>query len=99
MRAAARILIVKRSHLQLFLSIRFGGATALTLTETIHWTPIKIRMESGGLHASMEGIIMVLLRSEAVALPNLRQTLRGRERSKRGRKGGVRSVRPTDRAH
>ena len=34
--AAALILIVKRSRSQLFLSIRFCGATALT--ETIRWT-------------------------------------------------------------
>ena len=76
------ILIVKRSRSQLFLSIRFGGARALT--ETIRWTPIKIRMESGGLHASIEGIITFRFTVEPVALPNLRQTLRGRERSKRG---------------
>ena len=79
---------MKRSRSQLFLilSIRFGGATALT--ETIRWTPIKIRMESGdGLHAST--VLKELSRffsveAVGVALPNLRQTLRGRERSKRG---------------
>ena len=39
---------------------RFCGATALT--ETIRWTPINIRMESGGLHAYIEGIITIRLR-------------------------------------
>ena len=59
-RAAAPILIVKRSRSQLFLSIRFCGATAQT--ETIRWTPINICMESGGLHAYIEGIITIHLR-------------------------------------
>ena len=36
------------------------GVTAQT--ETIRWTPINIRMESGGLHASIDGIITVRLR-------------------------------------
>ena len=45
-------------------------------------------MESGGLHAQFEGFITVLQiftdTVEAVPLQNLPQTLRGRERSKRG---------------
>ena len=54
------------------------------LTETIRWTPIKIRMESGGLHASKLKESSRFFSVEAVALPNLTQTFRGRERSKRG---------------
>ena len=43
---------VLRSHTQL-----------TALTETIRWTPINIRiMESGGLHAYIEGIITIRLR-------------------------------------
>ena len=53
------IVFVKRSRSQLFLSIRFGGATALT--EKNRDVSFELRMESGGLHAQFEGIITVLL--------------------------------------
>ena len=62
--AAAFILIVKRSRLQRFLSVRFCGATALTrygvgddslpLDDSL-----DVCMESGGLHAYMKGIITI----------------------------------------
>ena len=58
--AAALILIVKRSRSQLFLSIRFGGATALTKKNRDDSS--ELRMESGGLHAQFEGIITIHLR-------------------------------------
>ena len=75
---------MKRSRLQLFLSISEGsgfcGATALT--EKNRDDPaFEMRMESGGLHAQFEGIIVVSMRSSkessrlfsvrAVAPPNL----------------------------
>ena len=59
-RAHSHSEVVKRSRSQLFLSIRLVRATALT--ETIRWMPINIRMESGGLHAYIEGIMTINLR-------------------------------------
>ena len=42
------------------------------------------RMESGGLHALIEGIVTIILDVEAGTLPNFPQSFRGREQSKRG---------------
>ena len=69
--AAAPILIVKRSRLQLFLSIRFCGATALT--EKNCDDSFEMRMESGGLHAHLRSSkeSSRFFSVEAVALPNL----------------------------
>ena len=78
------ILIVKRSRSQLFLSIRFCGATALT----------EKNRDDSLIPSNCAWRVVVSIRSskdssrfftvEAVALQNLPQTLRGRERSKRG---------------
>ena len=48
------------SRSQLFLSMRFGGSPAQT--ERIRWMPLDCGMDSGSLHAVIEGIITVLLR-------------------------------------
>ena len=83
--AAAPILIVQRSPSQLFLSIRLGRATALTETNLRRTVMIA---------SNCAWRVVVCMRSskessrffsvEAVALQNLPQTFRGRERSKRG---------------
>ena len=54
-----------------FLSIRFGGATART--EKNRDDSFELRMESGGLHASIEESSR-FFSVETVALPNLPQT-------------------------
>ena len=56
--------IVKRSRSQLFLVDKVWRSHSSYGDDSLdqRWTPIKIRMEGGGLHASIEGIITVLLR-------------------------------------
>ena len=87
--AAAPILIVQRSRSQLFLSIRFGGATAHTeknrddsfmIPSNCAWRVVV------SMHSSKESSRFFSLSVEAVALPNLPQTFGfgGRERSKTG---------------
>ena len=45
-----------------FVADQVAFCAAAALTEKIRWTPFNRRMESGGLHASIEGIRTIHLR-------------------------------------